>query len=274
MPGMELKDIVKKVDAFNKRWGIVNDSTYLEEFNLFRNRALNILNTIDQMLTPEASRTFCTILGIRQDNMFDVKYALAREYREMRYYLMLQVIFDLPFTTGFNKGLIRAELMEAIEFSKINLAATVQNGELILYPRGEKELDVKLVDEVLSFLNNGSQKHFIGALKFYESATPSDAIKSAESLRRSLEEFLRFKLQNQQGLAANIQELSKRLKLDKKDPIVRNKVSQIFSLLDQYFNENSKHKDGDIDKAENEYLIYQVGLLMRYVNNIIPAPLT
>jgi hypothetical protein len=126
-----------------------------------------------------------------------------------------------------------------------------------------------LVDKTFSFLNETSSRHFIDALKSYQKLTPADSIKSAESLRRSLEEFLRFKLGNQQGLAANIQELTKRLKTDKKDPVVRNVIFQTFSNLNQYFNENSKHKDGDIDDVENEFLIYQIGLLMRYINRVL-----
>lgn len=61
----------------------------------------------------------------------------------------------------------------------------------------------------------------------------------------------------------------KKLKSDGRDPQVRNVIFQVFSYLDQYFNENSKHKDGDIDSAENEYLIYQIGLLMRYLDKAI-----
>jgi len=46
-------------------------------------------------------------------------------------------------------------------------------------------------------------------------------------------------------------------------------IFQIFSYLDQYFNENSKHQDGDIDEIENEFLVYQTGLLMRCLNRVI-----
>ena len=66
-----------------------------------------------------------------------------------------------------------------------------------------------------------------------------------------------------------ISEFQTKLKSDKRDAQVRNIIGSIFNYLDQYFNENSKHNDGDIDDAENEFLIYQTGLLMRYLNNTI-----
>jgi len=51
--------------------------------------------------------------------------------------------------------------------------------------------------------------------------------------------------------------------------VIRNIIFQIFKLLDRYFNENSKHQDGAINEAENEYLIYQTGLLLRYVDKVV-----
>ena len=80
---------------------------------------------------------------------------------------------------------------------------------------------------------------------------------------------MRFKLDNKKGLDNNRSDLLKRFKSDQITLEIRNIISQIFSYLDKYFNENSKHKDGDIGEAENEFLLYQSGLLMRYINKVI-----
>jgi len=146
----------------------------------------------------------------------------------------------------------------------MNMVITTHDGEVILYPKGEKELDNELVNFPLSFLDKDSGAHFVQALKFFQS---KNFIKSAESLRRSLEEFLKKKLNNTKGLDANITELQKKLKSDGRDAQVRNIIGSIFNYLDQYFNDNSKHNDGDINNTENEFLIYQTGLLMRYIEN-------
>ncbi|MBC6415943.1 MAG: hypothetical protein GDA46_06090 [Bdellovibrionales bacterium] len=118
-----------------------------------------------------------------------------------------------------------------------------------------------MVNKALSFLNKNSNKHFEEALKFYENKT---TIKSAESLRRSLEEFLRHKLKNQKELQENIETLQKKIK-NNSNVEVRNIIIQIFKYLDKYFNEQSKHNDDNIKDSENEFLIYQTGLLMRYI---------
>ena len=279
-------DIAKRIQEFNKRWNISEEVNYKEEFNQFKIRVLNIFFNIDNCFTRDGISTFCQALGIpekweERDTGLDyitvsknVINSLRQDNGEREFYRLLQIIFDLPminftYTGGNSKSFFFKKLSEAINFSKVNLAITMKDDEVILYPTGEKEFDQKLVNEVLSFLNDDSQKHFIDALKFYEKKNSKDAIKSAESLRRALEEFLRFKLKNKHGLDANIKELQKRLKTGEKDTIIRNIIFQIFSYLDQYFNENSKHQDGNIDESENEYLIYQTGILTRYIDKIL-----
>lgn len=267
----------KKLQDFNKRWAIVDDSSYGEEFRKFKIRVLNIFSDIDHHVPKGGIVEFCQILGITYDyRSRNIINALQQEVSEKKFYRLLQIISYLPIQqertlseVTYSRAELFCQLADAIELSNINLAMIVKNDEIIFHPKGEEKFDEVLVDEVLGFLNPESQKHFVDALNAYLNFSPKNAIKSAESLRRSLEEFLRYKLSNQQGLDKNIQEMGKKLKEDGRDAIIRNIVVQNFSLLDQYFNENSKHRDGDINEAENEFLIYQTGLLMRYIDKNI-----
>lgn len=279
--------IKRKLDEFNKRWEIIDDSSYEVEFQKFKTRIINIFKDIDCHIGKEGIQLFCNLMGI-EEKWHRASYAshgpistniidtLTTENNEKKFYRILQIIFHLPIKIEYeqygshrliySKDLLYEKTKQAIEFSRSNLTITRKDDEIILYPKGEKEFDYKLVDQVLSFLNEASQKHFIDALKFYETAKPKDAIQSAEELRRTLEEFLRFKLKNQHGLDKNITELLNKLKQDSRDSVIRNIIFQVFTCLDKYFNENSKHKDGDIDNIENEFLIYQVGILLRYIH--------
>jgi len=270
-------DIKKKIKDFNKRWKIEENIDFEKEFLKFKFRVFNVLKGIDNLVTEKGISSFCNILGIpekwHREFYGDLEWStniidsLEGENDPVKFYWLLEVIFCLPFKGANTKKILAQNLAEAIYFSNINLAINIKDsGEIILYPAGEKELDQKLVNEVLSFLNEESQKHFIEALEYYRNRS---YIKSAESLRRSLEEFLRFKLKNKKGLKKNIEEMRIRLKVNNRDPLIRNIISQVFSYLDQYFNENSKHKDGDIDEPESEYLIYQTGTLMRFIEKTI-----
>lgn len=166
----------------------------------------------------------------------------------------------------YSKELLYKNFQEAVEISEINLSVIKIGGDILMYPRGEKVLDKELVEEVFSFLNEESQQHCIAAVKSYRQ---SSYIKSAESIRRCIEEFLRFKLKNSKGLDGNLKELSTQLKELKVSSQIKTIIHQSLTLLDTYFNEHSKHNDGEIGEAENEFLLYQSGLLMRYINKVL-----
>jgi len=264
-------------DDFNKRWGINDNSSYAEEFEKFRQRILNYFKDIDLELSEVEVIGFCSILGIAYHswNYGDVYKILKAESSEINFYKTLETLANLPVEPKRNYpgGLIKFSrkniidrIVFAIRISKVNVTFKVLKEEFLLYPAGEKILDNELIEKVFSYLNLESNFHYSDALKNYQD---KKHIKSAESLRRALEEYLRFKLNNHKGLDNNIAELLSSCKKDGRDPQIRNIISQVINYLDQYFNENSKHNDGDIDETENEYLIYQTGLLLRYISKVI-----
>jgi hypothetical protein len=280
---MNLKD---KIHRFNQRWNIpVAEGDPTSEFMKFKVRILNFMSDIDSHLSEASISVFCRFIGIPEQwnrNKFDdhrwsnnVKNQLINENNEIEFYKLLEIIFSLDISTScgyggqinYSKDILYYKLQQSLEFSNVNLAvAKLKGGEIIFYPKGEEILDDQLVNKVLDFLDEASNSHFIEALSFYQS---KKYVKSAESLRRTLEEYLRLKLANKKGLAENKNELSKKLKTDSVDSQIRNTIVSILGYLDQYFNENSKHNDGDLNGIENEFLIYQTGLLLRYINQTI-----
>lgn len=270
------------MEKFNKRWSVTSADSYEESFKKFKIRILNIFKGIDDHVKKESITSFCQYYGISEkwqsatygDRSWstNIKDRLNGEADEKEFYRLIELIFALDIVTSsggydhrvtYSKNILLHKVIEAVELSEVNVSVTVSDEEIILYPRGERMLDEELVESPLSFLDQKSSEHFVQALQFYQL---KQYVKSAESLRRSLEEFLRSKLENTKGLDANIKEVKIRLKSDGRDAQVRNIVTSTFSCLDQYFNENSKHNDGDIDDSENEFLIYQSGVIMRYIN--------
>lgn len=282
MNGEETK---QRIDEFHKRWDIVQSEDYEVEFQKFRDRIINFLKDcdIDKFVDYNNIKLFCKIVGIPyklkgsyhvfSENIID---AFKKEQNEKKFYLLINIIFYLKYNSQdyyrneyINKKIyLYNEIKDIIDISNINLKISVVKGEVILYPKGENTLDKILVNEVLTILNSESLLHFSEALKFYMEGSSRSFIKCAESLRRSLEEFIRNKLSNTKGLKENIIVLLNALKTNGNDKEIRKIIFQVFNYLDEYFNENSKHNDGDIDETECEYLIYQTGLLLRYINNI------
>jgi hypothetical protein len=283
---MDAEEIKTKLEEFDKRWEIVNEIDYGKEFKKFKIRFMNFLKKYISSLTIKYGNEYCKILGIniseRDLNPYSytpdtIIKSFEDENNEKNFYRKIQILFYLPEKVKDNSSSKRLifydvfffELKEILTYSKINLELLNINDEVVLHRKGEILLDEKLVNEVLKFLNPESKKHLIESLKFYLEENDRSYIKSAESLRRTIEEFLRFKLQNKKGLDANIKELAVIHKKDDKDKQVRNVINNVFIFLDTYFNENSKHQDGDIDENECEYLIYQTGVLLRYINKLV-----
>jgi hypothetical protein len=279
---MNLKD---KMEKFNKRWNIQTEMDYEDEFRKFKTRILNVFSDIDSHVPDESIEAFCNYYGIPKQFKYSEwgsgktgKHIISRlnsEDNEQKFYELLEVIFSLKIhhsmgydhRTMYSKEILLSKTKEALHFSNVNLSiGQDKDGDIIFHPRGEEILDEKLVNQILKSLDEKSDSHFVEALKFYQN---KNWIKSAESIRRMLEEFLRYKLNNDKGFADNKLEIGKLLKEKKTDSQIRNIIAQIFGYLDQYFNDNSKHNDGELEEAENEFLIYQAGVLVNYLNKVL-----
>ncbi len=260
---------------FNRRFNIpLQPDSPVEAFQKFKQRILNILKDIDQEVTEGSSEYFCQYYGIAPqfeqgsilgDGYYSVTIIdrLKCEKNIQEFYRLIEVIFLLQFNNSNQRLSIIEQVKQAVEMSDLNVAVGESKGRIILYPEGERKLDDELVNKPLLFLDQKSNKHFENALKFYQSKKHKD---SAERLRQSVEEFLRHKLRNKKSFPENIKSLQQTLKNNSPSQI-RNIIFQIFNGLDKYFNEHSKHGD-NVNEVENEFLIYQTGLLLRYINKV------
>lgn len=246
----------------------------IDVFKKFKKGMLNYLREPCNKLNQEDINDFHGFVGAEVEGVpyssdpdGDVRSLFEKENEPQRFYSMLEKFIKLS-SLGNSRTEFIKNLDKMIQIHNINLSICHAENEVILRPRGEDLLNAELVEKALSFLNPESQKHFMVALKGNKKSK-DDFIKSAESIRRCVEEFLRFKLKNSANLDPNINALGKQLKANSISRELSNIITQMFSYLEKYFNENSKHNDGDVGEHESEFLIYQVAVLMRYINNKI-----
>ncbi len=281
-------NLQKKISEINNRWKIDDGYSEEKEFQKFKTRIMNSFSDIDNHVTNKSIADFCNVLGIKEvwhDADFighkwsaNITNSLIEENDSKKFYRLLEIIFalDIRGTVGhdgrytYNKEILYDKVEEAISFSKVNVRITKTENDIILYPSGEKILDKELVNKTLTFLDDKPESHFIDALKSFGQNSPRSRIKSIDSLRRCLEEFFRLLLNNNKGLTVNIKEISNILKMKKANNDIRNHIVNTITYLDNpIFNNNSKHRDGDISESENELMIYQVALVMRYLDRAI-----
>lgn len=266
-------------ENFYKRWNITTTENEQEKFINLKKRVLNHLD--DRFLSclwEYSCFELCQTLWIsirnktilwpfwnytEKDYSVIIKYFQDIASWEDLYYFLEEVCVQ-SFEKKDYKNEFIEKIIEIIDFS--NLSVRIERNEtgIIFYPKWEEILDENLVNWPLSFLSDNINQKFQNALNFY---LQKNYIKSCEECRRALEEFLREKLWNTKWLAENIKELSKELKINDSITDMRNITFQNFNFIDKYFNENSKHNDGDLQDFDNEFVIYQTGLLMRYIEN-------
>ncbi len=269
---------------FSRRWNIPLQLDSPEEaFRQFKQRILNAFRHIENQLTNDSITEFCQYYAIDEkwsniDSTRLSKNILSQVEKEndlIKLCQLIETVLDLDFNHERNydnphyveviscRPKIVEAVKQAVEMSDVNVVFRESKGRIVLYPEGEKKLDDELVNKTLLFLDPESNKHFENALKFYQSKKHKE---SAERLRQSVEEFLRHKLKNTKDLPKNIKALQQTLK-NNSQPEIRNIIFQVFNGLDKYFNEHSKHGD-NVNEAENEFLVYQTGLLLRYINKV------
>lgn len=277
-------DYIEKIKnsrtGFNRRWAINSSENSELEFKKFKTRILNAIKGVDQKLQSEGIRLFCNVLGIKEawkSDAYHQKWTKVVENEfsavddEKEFYYRLQLLVDLPFkkiNKAYeiidHKAVVLSHIRESVDLSGVNLAMTTDSaGDLIFLPKGEELLDETLVNEPLKFLTGSALEHFKQALVEFQNDKP---VRSAEELRRTVEEFLKAILKNDRVLKNNILRVGSTLKSDNRAPQLRNIIQQNLNYLDAFWDDKSKHKDGDINANDNEFIIYQVGLLLRYLH--------
>ena len=266
-------DLISHRESFNSRFNIkepeLSDEDILRELkkrilgNLKFPGSLNVraYSVIDKFLSAKGRLLFNQITGAERlfsstrDAMNNEKTAFSylSEASSLEDFLLtIEILSKLPFSKPRYKVNFIKMIENAVQFTpKINIRMTQnKEGEIIFYPKGEQFLDENLINKTLSFLDTKSNHHFEDAIREYQNRK---SIKSGESSRRTLEEFLRYKMKNKKGLQFNIQELQKPIKEKVSSPELRNIIFQNLKFLDNFFNKSTKHNDGIISENDNEF---------------------
>ena len=277
---MNLEEIMLRQKTCKQRWNLPNSESDSHEFEKFKTRIINKFKRIDYSISERSVSDFCMILGIEEkwERSMSI-YARGERYsqniinqmisaKESDIYNLFEIIFQLEFEPYEVRAVMLQKLEDIFQVSMMNANLVVEGKSVVIYPKGEKLFDEELVNKPLDFLDAKSTEHFVDALKYYQKGTDAERIKSAEKLRRTIEEFLRYKFSNEKNYKENLKLLKAKAKDQGVDPQIAAIIANVFSKIDLYFNENSKHFDGEIGEPECEFLIYQTGVLLRYIDQI------
>lgn len=267
----------EREEKFYDRFGIENSITEIAVLKNFRVGVQNFLADIDDNIPDEEIIRYCSLFGFAVERASysgeldkNIYQCISLESNWFVYLHKLQELFYLKFDIDAVKRQFFFKIKELITSSKLSIDLIQSKGEYIIYPLGSSFLDNELIVAPLKFIDGNAHKHFIEGLKSYSNKNKNDYIKAAESMRRTLEEYLRVVFKNDKGLKENIGLVGKTLKSLEKQSEIRSLFHSFLDYLDKFYNDNSKHQDGEIGEAECELIILQTGLLVKYLDKIKP----
>ena len=262
------------VNGFCKRWNVeANDEQRLGEF---RNRALHTVASLVGpylLAYPHWSNDYLKIVGKPPD--FDtlfmnnvtftpVWHLLENSTGMQELVFLLEGLFHLPIG---GKGLeqLTAGLKEDITASGVPVVLARSKDSYLFYPKGAKLLDERVVNADLEWMSD-----YPRALTAFENALvqSSDSAKQREvldSLRVSLENFIRQLLSNRKSLENNKDGLLKWMDDHHTNTESRQMMRQLVQFYCDYQNNHVKH--GDTWKpAEVDFILY---LTATFINLLV-----
>ena len=160
------------------------------------------------------------------------------------------------------KEKLKKEINDISDLFGINFQIIKTKDKYLVYPKGAEELDDKLVNDNLNWLDTHkrSQEAFISALEKYQ--RNDDLRNILDDLRLSLEILIQELVKNNKSLEHNKSELGNYLKTRGINKEISNMYMILFDYYSKYQNNNVKHSN-TCYTIESEFIIYLTGNFMR-----------
>lgn len=252
--------------GFRKRWNV--DTTEIQRFEEFQSRALHTVSTVvgsDLISRPELSNDYLRIIGHPPDVRL---YWLVQSVRDTpvwevladtmvqawEFVFRLESLFHLSFRAETLEYLA-AGIREDIRASGAPMVLARSKGNYLIYRKGARFLDEKVVNADLEWLSDYPKA--LAALEnaLAQSADPAKQREMLDSLRVSLENFLKQLLGNRRSLENNKEALLKWMDECGTNTETRQMMSQLFQSYCNYQNNHVKHDDS-WKPAEVDFILY------------------
>ncbi|MBF0217742.1 MAG: hypothetical protein HQL30_12210 [Candidatus Omnitrophica bacterium] len=262
---------------FNKRFGIIIDSAecqskFVHRIDVMIGYIANIFRTDD----------FLDYISIEWGERYDLKYSdqyvngprtiksnfLVSQIHQGKFTTCLRLV-ELLFAYCRNRKDITvlehidAIVKDAIEISEVDIGIRWHDGKF--YPAGARELDERLVEDVLDWLNDypKEKKDYFSAIKALVEKRYDDIPKSCYTCVEGIAKKL---LKNGKNLDANKEELVSELGLSSE---WKSLVGTYLKYTHENGGRHSSEKRHKLSLSEIEAFLYMTGLIIRLAINTI-----
>nr|WP_122011710.1 hypothetical protein [Maliibacterium massiliense] len=285
----ENSELISRTEGFSQRFNIVmpqNEKTH------FKNRCISaigefvgddsaILNRISSeafnlmgvVYTPDDSMSLFSfnndvfsrtkLYGLLTQDDLNIK----DDETLFRWLMMMEHILNSDTIKDNRRKALAFKIAESLKASSINAVLCDTADGYLFYPANAELLDQKLVVDILNWLGSypAAKEQYNVALR---ACLKGDRTRSViDSLRLSVELFLRQVFNNHSSLENQQREVGKYLKQKNITVEVCNMYVKLLNYFTTYNNQHIKHNDHSdvISAAEIEYLVYTTGSFLRFI---------
>lgn len=286
--------------SFDVRFGIIESEKDKEKrrFYQFKNRTLD---TIDRVLgskildDQQLERDYLHFLGRRcpttmrlgyknlaalidsvnrPDRSFDqtwIYQSLNDENSLVEYCRCLDGFFSLPLSEAELRGLYGG-FTQDLAASSIPVRIAHRGDYYAFYPRGPRVLDENVIDDDLEWLSD--YKTAIGPFRkaLTQYSDPTRQHDALDSLRRSMENFLRQLLGNGNALEDNKTVLIQWMKNHGTNAETQRMMKSLFQGYYDYQNSHVKHGDEGWKPVEVDFILYLTATFIHLLIELSRAP--
>ena len=283
---------VKPISATTKNsYSIQRAEGFSQRFNVdlgghshkgFRNRCLLAMEKYighDKGAIDRVHNEVCIALGAKfferksyhytfQDSHFYGMLSKFEITNDRTLFVLLQIVEIVANVDIYQDNLIYRdsdfafEIAEALVLSGINAVLCDTPTGYAFYPANAELLDIKLVVDVLNWLNDypKAKEKYDSALRLFLKGDRTRHV--LDDCRLCLELFVKQYLSNVKSLENQISELGKFLKEKGVSAELRNMFTSLINGYTSFNNNNVKHDD-KINESEIEFVIYTTGAFLR-----------
>lgn len=278
-------DLIQRMDGFSHRFNvdILKNGTYQ-----FQNRCISAIGAFvgdDTARYNWVTRNICDLLGIPfcQDEIYSIfsvsqlyhlltskKLEITNDTRLFLWLMILECVFASDPTSDYANIQLVQSVADALKISGINAILCDTPDGYLFYPANAELLDQKIVVDTLNWLSKYPQakEQYNSALRLYLKGDSSRSV--VDTLRLSIELFLKQLLQNGASLENQLNAIGDYLKGKNIAAEIRNMFIKLLDYFAKYNNQHIKHNDDsdNLTPAELEYLIYLSGAFIRFLMQI------
>lgn len=270
-------EIINAQRNFMKRWDIVFDNNNTIQF---RNRIITALRKIcpegESLIYFENDLFYRIGLAyINTSHVYSYNYDksellkriakldLTQEKDLIKFFWWLENILNTK-STYIDTSYLADKISEALVASGLNAQLCKSGSTYMFYPAGAELLDVKVVNDVLNWLDGypKAKEKFNSSLLMFQKK--NEARHVLDNLRLGLELFLKEFFGNEKSLENQKDVTGQYLSQCNVPKEIRNLYFTLISHYNLYNNENVKHND-KCSSNEIEFIIYLTGTFIRFL---------